>query len=100
MTNSSKPFYISDVIREVWPKSSENVPPANSTISKMLKKNLRMNYKVLKPAPEKILKPEYIWSYWDAVLIQYILDDDHYELIYIDEFSISHRDTKMYGWSF
>ena len=59
--------FISDVVREVWPKFSENVPPANSTISKVLKKNLRMSYRVLKPAPEKILKPEYIRSYWKKV---------------------------------
>ena len=99
-TNSSKPFYISDVVREAWPKSNGRIPPANSTISRVLKKTLRMSYRVLRPAPEKILKPEYIRSYWEAVLIQWILDDRHYELIYIDEFSISHRDTKMYGWSF
>ena len=98
--NRNKPFYISDVAREVWPKSDGRIPPANSTISRVLKKTLRMSYRRLKPAPEKILKPEYIRLYWEAVLIQCILDDDLYELIYIDEFSVSHRDTKMYGWSF
>ena len=36
--NRNKPFYISDVAREVWPKSDERIPPANSTISRVLNK--------------------------------------------------------------
>ena len=74
--------------------------PSNSTVSRILKKNLRMSYRVLMPAPTKILKPEYTRSYWEASIIQWLLDTHNYELIFIDEFCISHRDTKMYGWSF
>ena len=37
--------------------------PSNSIVSRILKKFLRMSYRVLKPAPTKILKLEYTRSY-------------------------------------
>ena len=59
-----------------------------------------MSYIKLKSAPVKILTWEHIWSYYEAIVSKCLLDDCGYELIFIDEFSISHRNIHVKEWSF
>ena len=99
-TRSNIPIYLPDIINKIWPKSNKIDPPSNTTVSKVLRTKLRMSYRTLRPAPKKTANPEHIRTYWEAVMLQCILEDWGYELIFIDEFSISHRDTKLQGWSF
>ena len=69
-------------------------------LMKYSKTKLRMSYRKLKPDPVKILSREHTRSYWKAAVLQCLLDDSGYELIFIDDFSISQRNTHVKGWSF
>ena len=86
-----KPIKIRDVKLAVWPPGWIEKTPSNSTISSILKKELRMKYKVLQ---FRNLKTETFANkrlFIENLAIQGILKRNNTELIYIDEFSFSSR---------
>ena len=56
-----------------------------------MKKKLRMSYRVLSTQHPKVVSDEHKNLYWESVLIQMLLMEDAYELIYVVEFNISGR---------
>ena len=56
-----------------------------------MKKKLRMSYRVLSTQHPNVVSDENENLYWESVLIQMLLMEDAYELIYVDEFNISGR---------
>ena len=97
-TRSNTPIHLPDIINKIWPKS--NKIDLLQILCFQSSQKQRMSYLTLRPAPKKRANSELIRTYWEAVMFQCILEDWGYELIFIDEFSISHRFTKLQGWSF
>ena len=82
---------INDVKKEVWKNNDENCGPWNSTIASVMKKKLKMSYRILYNQHPKVTHPDHKALYYQSVLIQLLLKSDSFELIYVDEFSISGR---------
>ena len=89
--NSNKIIHINDIKKNVWNNYSNNIIPWNSTISTVLRKKLRMSYKLLKARHPKTFTSESKRLYIEVVLIQSILGSNGYEIILIDEFQITNR---------
>ena len=81
------------LIRNIKAHIRDNFPqrkvPSDTTITKFLKKKLSMSYRMLHARHPKSLSEDHIRLFWESVIIQQLLREDSYELIYIDEFSIS-----------
>ena len=65
-----------------------------------LQKKLNMSYKIVSIQPPKTKFKEHIHAYWESVMIQCTLAKRWFEVIYIDEFSISEHRSKFGIWSF
>ena len=89
--NFGKLIRIQDVRNGVWGTNNDSRKPWNTTIALVMKKKLRMSYRVLSTQHPKVASDEHKNLYWESVLIQMLLIDDAYELIYVDEFNISGR---------
>ena len=76
----------------------EELTISNSTVKRVLKNKLGMVYKKLERINKKASGKSSIRSFCEALTLQLELLNDGYELIYIDEFSISSRRNPMYGW--
>ena len=68
------------------------------SIRKILKENLRFSYKRLCLIQRKLFRPEYTRRFFESALLQIVLEDEGYELLYEDEFSINFRTRSNYGW--
>ena len=68
------------------------------SIWKILKENLRFIYKRLCLIQLKLFRPEYTRMFFESALLQIVLEDEGYELLYVDEFSINFRSRSNYGW--
>ena len=90
-SNSHKPLRISDIITSVWSQQGSKTP-WHSTVSKVLKRNLRMSYRVLSSIHPKSTLQEQIRLYCESVMIWCKLISKDYEIIFVDEFHLSaHR---------
>ena len=88
---TKRPIKIRDIKHYVWPISQEQKPPHNSTISRILKKELGMSFKVLQKRNPKTRQEENVRLFHEAIAIQVFLREKDFELIYIDEFSYSSK---------
>ena len=90
-----RPIRIKDIKDYLWPLSSHEKAPHDSTFSMILRKELKMSYKVLqKRNPVKKTRDSIRLNH-EAITIQVLLRSNDYELIYIDEFSFSSRKYSM-----
>ena len=105
--NAIKNFILSHqdqhfTIREIKLDLDTNYPNLNKisdwSIRKILTINLRYSYKKQSLAKRKSFTNEYVRRFFESSIIQIILLDKGYELLYLDEFSINLRDKSMYGW--
>ena len=90
-SNSNKIIHIKDIKRNAWNNQINERTPCNSTISAVLHEKLRMSYKLLKNRHPKVFCSENRRLYFEAALIQSILEEYKYEIIFIDEFQISNK---------
>ena len=67
-------------------------------IRKILKTYLNYSNKKLSKMNIKVMRPEYIRRFHESAIMQHMLLEVNYELIYLDEFSFSSRDNIFYGW--
>ena len=75
--------------------NNDSRKPWNKTIALVMKKKLRMRYRVLSIQHQKVAIDEYKNLYGESLLIQMLLMDEAYELIYFDEFNISGRNQQI-----
>ena len=87
----NRPIKIRDIKHHVWPPSSNEKVPHDSTISRILRNELNMTYKVLQKRNLKTENSSNIRLFHESLAIQVFLRAKDYELIYIDEFSYSLR---------
>ena len=87
----SKPLKLSMIKHAVWPYDSEAKPPSNSTISKVLKKKLKMSYKILHKWNTKRRDLQNQRLFIESLFLQTLLKESNIETIYIDEFKFSSR---------
>ena len=89
--NNGKMIRTQDVRAGVWKANENDRIPWSTTISLVMKKKLRMSYKVLSTQHPKVASENHKNLYCESILIQFLLMNDSLELIYVDEFSISGR---------
>ena len=87
----STPLKISMIKNAVWPTDSGIKPPCNSTISKVLKKKLKMSYKILHKWNTKRRDLQNQRLFIESLYLQTQLKEIDIEAIYIDEFKFSSR---------
>ena len=96
---SNQPLYIRDIKEGVW-NSLNETPPSDTTISKVLIKDLNMSYRTLSILHPKTQANDHIRTYWEAAIIQINFEEIGWEAIFIDEFCISSHRNKFRGWAF
>ena len=87
----SKPLKLSMIKNVVWPYDSEAKPPSNSIISKVLKKKLKMSYKILNKRNTKRRDLQNQRLFIESLFLQTLLKESNIETIYIDKFKFSSR---------
>ena len=65
----------------------------------LLKNILKYSYKVAHKVPSKMIQELKKKEFCEAAYIQYFLQTEGYSLIYLDEFNVSMRNSKIYNWS-
>ena len=88
---TGKVINIEDVKKGVWGTKDEHWRPWNSTIASTMKKKLKMSYKVLNNQHSKVNLDDHKALYYQLILIQFLMKNYSFELIYVDEFSVSGR---------
>ena len=73
-SESSRPLWIREIKTGVWNNQNE-VPPWNATISKSLKRDLGMSYRMLSWFHPKTQANDHIRVYWEAVIMQSLFAD-------------------------
>ena len=91
LRNRNKPLRLADIRDGVWRNDDDSQKPCYSTLSNVLRRKLRMSYRILRPRHHKTTTQDHARLYWEGVMIQNILSNKLYELIFIDEFNISFR---------
>ena len=86
-----KPIKLNMIKNAVWPINSSERPPWKSTISKILKKRLKMSYKVLHKWNTKRRDPQNQRIFMESLYFQTKFRVTEIEAIYIDEFKFSSR---------
>ena len=89
--SAGKIITIREIKKGVWNTNNRCRRPWDSTIASVMKKKLRMSYRVLKKQHPKVALEDQKTLYCHSVLIQLLMKSDLFELVYIDEFSISGR---------
>ena len=87
----NKPLKIRMIKHAVWLYDSGNKPPWNSTISKVLRKKLKMSYKILHKWNTKRRDLQNQRLFIESLYLQTLLKESNIETIYIDEFKFSSR---------
>ena len=90
-----RPIKIRDIKHHVWQPSSNEKVPHDSTISRILRNELNITYKVLQKRNLKTENSSNIRLFHESLAIQVFLRAKDYELIYIDEFSYSSKKKGM-----
>ena len=91
LRNRNKPLRLADIRDGVWRNDDDSQKPCYSTLSNVLRRKLRMSYRILRPRHHKTTTQDHVRLNWEWVMIQNILSNKLYELIFIDEFYISFR---------
>ena len=113
-SNSHKLLTIEDIQNSLWSrdfpnagsyhienvKEREEAIPSKSTIARALKRELKMSYKVVNLKHSKTQTIEHKKGYLESVLLHNRLILSKYEMIYIDEFSLSYRNNIHRGLAF
>ena len=86
-----KPIYIRDVKNAVWPTLRSSDIPSNSTVSSIMKRELKMSYHLLEKKHRKATMEEGVRKFIQAFALQIELNKSEIKLIFIDEFSFSSR---------
>ena len=86
-----KPIYIRDVKNAVWSALRSSDIPSNSTVSSIMKRELKMSYHLLEKKHRKATMEEGVRKFIQAFALQIELNKSEIELIFIDEFSFSSR---------
>ena len=71
---------------------------SDKTIRKALKNDLGYSYKILENIEPKTISEDKIRTFYENAALQLMLDKKQYNIIYIDEFGLSSRKFKIYGW--
>ena len=71
---------------------------SDKTIRKALKNDLGYSYKILENIEPKTISEDKIRTFYENAALQLMLDKKQYNIIYIDEFGLSSRKFKVYGW--
>ena len=87
----SKPLKLSMIKHTVWPFDFEAKPPSNSTITKVLKKKLKMSYKILHKWNTKRRDLQNQRLFIESLFLQILFKESNIETIYIEEFKFSSR---------
>ena len=89
--SAGKIITIRDIKKRVWNTNNRCWRPWDSTIASVIKKKLRMSYRVLKKLHSKVALEDQKTLYCQSVFTQFLMKSDLFELVYIDDFSISGR---------
>ena len=84
-----KPIKIKDIKEHLWPLAKREKAPHNSTISRVLRNELNMSYKVLQKKNPVTRTSSNIRLFHESIAIQTLLRVKGFELIYVDEFHYS-----------
>ena len=89
LSNSNKIIHNKVIKINIWDNQINERVPCNSLILTVLHEKLRMSFKILKNQHPKIFCYENRRLYLEADLIQNILEEFEYKIIFINEFQIS-----------
>ena len=79
---------------------SENIGSIGDTsIKRILKQKLRYSFKRMSTIEHNSIKPINVRKFFTSAIIQVKKEENDYILIFIDEFSMSLKYHKHYGWS-
>ena len=96
--NPGRVLTISDIKSSI--ERTEGLPPLSTTsIRKILKKHLRYTYKRAWKLHPRTSTPTNIRKIHESIYIQITLEERGYEMIYLDEFSLSARKYAPYNWA-
>ena len=80
--------------------SKENMDSISSTsIKRILKEKLNYSFKRISTLEHNSARPFNIRKFFESAILQIKLEENNFELIFIDEFSLSSKHNKLYGWS-
>ena len=80
--------------------SKENMDPISTTsIKRILKEKLNYSFKRISTLEHNSARPFNIRKFFESAILQIKLEENNFELIFIDEFSLSLKHNKLYGWS-
>ena len=65
----------------------------------LLTKILKYSYKKAHKIPKKMVEGDRKRDFYEATHIQYYLESQEYNIIFLDEFHISMRSENIYNWS-
>ena len=72
----------------------------NSTsIKRILKDKLNYSFKRIFTLEHYSVRPFNIRKFFESAILQIKIGENNFELIFIDEFSLSSKHNKLYGWS-
>ena len=81
-------------------QNSINLEPLSLTgIRYMLKKIMKYRYKRSSELNPKTLSSEKIRLFWEISYIQEFLADNHYKLVWVDEFHSNSEHIRGYNWA-
>ena len=83
MRNRNSPLRLADIRKGVWKSDDDSQKPCYSTLSNVLRRKLRISYRILRPRHHKTTTRYHVRLYWEGVMIQNILSNKFYELIFI-----------------
>ena len=87
----NQPITIKKIKSYVHNSGSSVEQSSHTTIRSILRKELKMNYKILHKCHKKVMTNDYTFLIAESLSIQLKLMSIHYEVIYLDEFSFSSR---------
>ena len=89
--NRNKQLTIAKIKEGVWKNKDFQHLPWNSTISKVLKKKLKMSYRTLSTRHPKSIQGGQKQLFLESALIQMQLSQKSIQLIFVDEFNLTWR---------
>ena len=96
--NNSNFYTIQMIGNEFNSQYKDVITISSSTVAWILKSNLRITHKKLSKGIKKTLNSAHKRSFVEVLTILLEMNKAGYELIYVDEFSLSRRKNSTYGW--
>ena len=59
-----------------------------------------MGWKKLTKSNKNLTQEDNVEGFKNSASLQLALEEEGYEIVYVDEFSLASRKTEFYGWSF